>query len=135
MQQYRKKLSGPLLDRFDIQLNIRPVRQEKLTAGGDGESSEAIRKRVEKAVQVQERRFKNCAIRKNAEMDNVLIERFCPLDDAGRTLMQQAVNRLDLSARAYFRTIKLARTIADLCGAENISSDHVAEALQYRHKH
>jgi len=134
IERYNKKLSGPLLDRFDIQLNIQPVPHDKLIQSGKSESSETIRKRVERAVTIQEKRFKRNAIQKNSEMDNTLSQKFCPLDDKSQNLLQEAIEQFDLSARAYFRTIKLARTIADLEQSKDIKSSHISEALQYRIK-
>jgi magnesium chelatase family protein len=134
IEKYNKRLSGPLLDRFDIQLNIQPVPHNKLIGVGNSESSVNIRKRIERAVAIQAKRFKKTSIQKNSEMDNTLSQKFCPLDDKSQHLMQEAIEQFDLSARAYFRTIKLARTIADLGGDKDIKSCHVSEALQYRIK-
>lgn len=134
VERYRKKLSGPLLDRFDIQLNIQPVSHEKLMKQGCGESSAVIRKRIEKAVSMQRKRFKKSSIQKNSEMNNAILQKLCPIDKQSQTLMERAIEQFDLSARAYFRTIKLARTIADLEQSEEIKASHVSEALQYRIK-
>jgi magnesium chelatase family protein len=134
IERYNKKLSGPLLDRFDIQLNIQPVTHDKLVDGIQSESSSVIRKRIEKAVAIQKKRFKAIPIQRNSEMDNTLSQKFCRLDDKSRSLMQNAIEKFNLSARAYFRTIKLARTIADLEQSENVKTEHVSEALQYRIK-
>lgn len=134
IEKYKKKLSGPLLDRFDIQLNIQPVPHDKLIKMDNGESSKKIQSRIEKAVKIQVKRFKNTQIQKNSEMDNVVLQKFCKLDQKSQQLLEQAIQQYDLSARAYFRTIKLARTIADLEQDESIKSSHISEALQYRIK-
>jgi len=132
VERYTKRLSGPLLDRFDIQLNIQPVPHKKLMSSLASESSAVIRERIEKAVQVQQDRFKDYKIQRNSEMDNPMLKQLCPLDTASETMLEEAVLKYELSARSYFRTIKLARTIADLAGDEKIEVGHVAEALQLR---
>ena len=134
IEKYKKKLSGPLLDRFDIQLNIQPVPHEKLIQKGNAETSKQIQKRIEKAVDIQQKRFKKSLIQNNAEMDNKTLQKFCPLDSKSQNLMEQAINQFDLSARTYFRIIKLARTIADLEQDKDIKPKHISEALQYRIK-
>ncbi|MBN2087336.1 YifB family Mg chelatase-like AAA ATPase [Candidatus Peregrinibacteria bacterium] len=134
IERYKKRLSGPLLDRFDMQLNIQPVPHNKLMNQEKGENSLSIQTRVELAVQIQQERFKEFSIQRNAEMDNKLINKVCDLDKKSQALLEMAIKKYDLSARSYFRMIKLARTIADLDGSKNITSAHVAEALQYRLK-
>jgi len=136
--RYRRKLSGPLLDRIDLYVNVPPVATEKLTADRQArrflETSAQIQARVVAARERQTRRFRELPIETNAEMNNKLIRRFCPLASEAEQLLKQAISQFDLSARAYFRVIKVARTIADLAGEEKIGSSHIAEALQYRIK-
>jgi magnesium chelatase family protein len=127
---YRARLSGPLLDRIDMHVEVPAVPREVLLdqASRNGESSEAVRARVEKTRQRQRDRH-GCY---NAELNNQQIESSCRLDEPGRQLLEQAIDRLGLSARAYHRVLKVARTIADLAAEEFIRPAHVAEAVQYR---
>lgn len=130
---YQKRISGPIIDRIDIHIDVPKVDTKKLIGDNTtAESSSTIQKRVQTARDRQTKRFKNLAITCNAEMRNQDIKRFCPLDDESTTLMQAAITKLNLSARSYTRIIKLARTIADLASDEAISQAHVAEALQCR---
>jgi len=125
-----------MLDRIDIHIEVPRVDFEKLSDKRRGESSEDIRARVEKARQIQRDRFtelKN-GVMTNADMRVAEVRQFCELDEAGQQLIKAAMTQLQLSARAYHRILKLSRTIADLAGAENIASTHLAEALQYRPK-
>lgn len=135
-EKYRKKVSGPILDRLDMNIEVPDVEKEKLSLDSKlntgAASSEKIRDRVEKARQVQKQRFKKEKILINAEMKNKHIEKYASLEQAAKNLLSQAVFKFSLSARAYFKVIKLARTIADLEESESVVSDHVAEALQYR---
>ena len=130
-----------MLDRIDIHLNVPAVKIEKLTdtKGAKTESSANIRKRVQKARDIQTKRFKNHSgesektkISSNAEMGNKDIKKFCVLSNECVSLLRMAVSKLNMSARSYHRVIKLARTIADLEGSKNINPPHIAEALQYR---
>ena len=130
--KYQKRISGPLLDRIDIHIQVPRVEYEKLSDSRFGESSSTVQARVEAARQVQRRRFEGSNIACNADMRPAEIRKFCPLDEATRSLMKTAMQQLQLSARAYHRVLKLARTIADLAGADNILAPHLAEALQYR---
>jgi magnesium chelatase family protein len=131
--KYQKRISGPLLDRIDIHVDVPRVEYEKLSDRGLGEASAAIQRRVEAARQVQQRRFSQVeGVVCNADMRPAEVRLYCGLDDTGRALMKSAMQQLQLSARAYHRVLKLARTIADLAGAEQISPAHLAEALQYR---
>ncbi len=131
--RYQKRISGPMLDRIDIHLEVPPVNFEKLTHdNGKIESSALIRKRVQKARDAQTRRFKNTKITCNAEMNNKELKKYCQLNNDCLNLLRLAVLKMNLSARAYNRIIKLARTIADLEGKENIAITHIAESLQYR---
>ncbi|ACM07141.1 YifB family Mg chelatase-like AAA ATPase [Thermomicrobium roseum] len=129
--RYQKRISGPLLDRIDIHLPVPRVEFDKLADHRTGEPSAAVRARVEAARAVQQLRFGDSR-RLNSEMTPAEIRRYCRLDEAGERLLRTAVERLGLSARGYHRVLKLARTIADLAGAERIAAVHVAEALQYR---
>jgi magnesium chelatase family protein len=134
--RYQKRISGPMLDRIDIHIEVPRVDFEKLSDKRRGESSEDILTRVEKARQIQRERFsdRNNGGMTNADMRVAEVRQFCELDDAGQQLVKAAMTQLQLSARAYHRILKLARTIADLVGEENIQSTHLAEALQYRPK-
>jgi magnesium chelatase family protein len=134
--KYQKRISGPLLDRIDIHIEVPRVDYEKLSGDRMGESSEAIRARVQAARDIQMKRFSSNAsdIICNADMRVGEIRQFCRLPDEGQSLMRSAMTQLNLSARAYHRILKLARTIADLAGSEEIQSVHLGEALQYRPK-
>lgn len=133
MQRYLSKISGPLLDRIDIHIEVTPVPFEKLTDTQKAESSVAIRQRVTHARAIQTVRFENFdSIHYNAQMSSKLIREFCILDEDSLHLLKTAMERLNLSARAYDRILKVARTIADLETAITIQSHHVAEAIQYR---
>ena len=130
--RYYSKISKPLLDRIDIQIEVPKVKFQEIISKTEGESSDAIRQRVTKARAVQQRRFAEKRIYGNAEMGTRDVKRFCPIDDEGKGLLEKAVNRLGFSARAYTRVLKVARTIADLSGEADIRSPHIAEAIQYR---
>ena len=133
VQRYRSRLSGPLLDRIDLHVEVPPVQVADLGRARPGESSAEIRKRVNIARRVQQRRFEgNERVHCNAQMGSRLITECCPIDKSSTRLLHQAVARLGLSARAYTRILKIARTIADLERQEDIASRHLAEAIQYR---
>lgn len=136
LARYQKRLSGPLLDRIDLQVTVPRVKVEELTSATEtqktAETSLVIRQRVLVARQRQTVRFSSRSISTNSEMGTREVKKFCPIDSATVTLLQKAVARLHLSARSYFRVLKVARTIADLSDSEEILLDHVAEALQYR---
>jgi magnesium chelatase family protein len=142
--KYQKRISGPLLDRFDIHIEAPRVEYEKLTNQRLGEPSSIIRERVEAARKHQIHRFSRktdaneettkSSLMTNADMGVAEIRKFCRLDDAGESLMRSAMRQLHLSARAFHRVLKLSRTIADLAGSEQIEPNHIAEALQYRPK-
>jgi magnesium chelatase family protein len=133
--KYQKRISGPLLDRIDIHIEVPRVDYEKLSGNKLGESSDVIRKRVQNARDIQNQRFANTTdIVCNADMRIGEVRQFCKLQDEGQSLMRAEMTQLNLSARAYHRILKLARTIADLAGSEEIQSPHLAEALQYRPK-
>ena len=132
--RYQRKISGPILDRIDLQVEVPRLSYAKLVEDSSGEKSTIIRERVEKAREIQRKRFQETKIMTNNEMTSELIKFFCLLDKAGIELMKKAVTSFHLSARAYYRIIKVARTIADLAGAEKIAPTHIAEAIQYRFK-
>ena len=133
MQRYMGKISGPLLDRIDIHIEVTPVPFEKLSEDRKGESSVEIRKRVTAARELQTQRFaENEKVHYNAQMTTKQIREFCVLDDASKNLLKNAMERLNLSARAYDRILKVARTIADLDGSELVNGNHISEAIQYR---
>ncbi|MBN1994516.1 MAG: ATP-binding protein [Anaerolineae bacterium] len=132
IKSYQKRISGPLLDRIDIHVEVPRVPFEKLSDKRTGEASAAVRERVEKARAIQRERFKNCVLQINSDMGPAEIRQFCPLDETGANLVKSAMQQMHLSARAYHRILKLARTIADLAGEVDIQSPHIAEAIQYR---
>ena len=141
--KYQKRLSGPLLDRIDIHIEVPRVNYEKLSSDRLGETTSVIRQRVEAARQRQRERFadlehtdgsKEYSVVCNADMRIREIRKYCKLDETSESLMRSAMNQMNLSARAYHRVLKLARTIADLAGSENIQPSYLAEALQYRTK-
>jgi magnesium chelatase family protein len=132
--KYQKRISGPLLDRIDIHIEVPRVEYDKLSDERLGEPTETIQARVEAARQVQRERFKADDLACNADMRVAEVRQHCGLDDTGRSLMRTAMSQMQLSARAYHRILKLARTIADLAGSEAIQPTHLAEAIQYRPK-
>lgn len=129
---YLQKLSGPIMDRIDIQLLVHPVDTTALVRGRKAEPSEAIAARVLKAREIQRERFRGSGIFTNSEMNSSQLERFCPLSEPCKDLLEKLIDRLGLSARAYTRIIKIARTIADLSGEANIQPCHLSEAASYR---
>ncbi|MCH8988363.1 MAG: YifB family Mg chelatase-like AAA ATPase [Chloroflexi bacterium] len=130
--RYQKRISGPLLDRVDVFVEVPPVEYEKLVEEEPAEDSSQPRLRVEEARKIQGRRFEECGFFCNSEMGPAEVWKFCQLDDGAKGLLQTATQRLNLSARAFHRILKVSRTIADLEGAEGINIAHLAEALQYR---
>lgn len=134
VEKYKKKISGPLLDRIDLHVEVPRVPFEKLSSDSMSENSKTIRARVEKAREIQNQRFKDSPYTSNSEMKNKDIKNFCKLNESSINLLRQAVTHMNLSARSYHRILKLSRTIADLDGTKDIATEHVAEALQYRTK-
>lgn len=132
ISKYQKRISGPLLDRIDIHIEVSRVKQSSLMDSKMSESSEDIRKRVIKARDIQQERFKGGNISANSEMSAKHVKEFCNLSAQASVLLQNAIERFHLSARAYFRMLKLSRTIADLAGSDIIEVGHIAEAVQYR---
>ncbi len=133
MQRYLSKISGPLLDRIDIHIEVTPVPFEKLSEERKGEGSVEIRKRVTSAREIQTLRFSDLEnVHYNAQMNTKQIRLYCKLDEKSKSLLKNAMERLNLSARAYDRILKVARTIADLGGDSNLNGDHISEAIQYR---
>jgi magnesium chelatase family protein len=137
--KYQKRISGPMLDRIDIHIEVPRVDYEKLSSERVGEPSAAIRARVEGASRRQRERFAGSDggplhIARNADMRVAEVRQFCKLDESGQALMRAAMGQLNLSPRAYHRALKLARTIGDLVGSETIQPAHIAEAIQYRPK-
>ena len=132
VSRYQKRISGPLLDRIDIHVDVPRVEYEKLSDDRLGEPSEAIRERVEAARERQRQRFEGTGLLANADMGPAEVRTYCQVDEAGSNLLRAAMQQLHMSARAYHRILKLARTIADLAGSESIETAHLAEALQYR---
>jgi magnesium chelatase family protein len=132
IQRYRSKVSGPLLDRIDIQVEVPTLRYQELATKDAGESSDVIRQRVNAARMLQLKRFEKTKLHSNAQMGTREIKRYCPVKDDAEKLLETAINKLGLSARAYSRVLKVGRTIADLAGADDILASHIAEAIQYR---
>jgi magnesium chelatase family protein len=129
--RYQRKLSGPIIDRIDMYVDVEEIEHNKLLSGSQQESSQQIQKRIQAARKLQAKRFKNPA-RTNGDMSNQDIKKLAKLSPDAQDLLNQAANKLNISARYYMRAIKVARTIADLEGSEDISPTHMSEALQYR---
>jgi magnesium chelatase family protein len=133
VKRYLRKISGPLLDRIDLHIELTPVSFEQMTADRKAERSSVIRERVIKAREMQSVRFNEMSdVHSNAMMPSQMVKKICIINEAGKTLLKTAMEKLGLSARAYDRILKVSRTIADLAGAENIKIEHLAEAIQYR---
>ena len=132
IQRYRSRISGPLLDRIDLHIEVPPLRYRELTTESQGEPSDGVRTRVKGARAIQQERFRRTKTFCNAQMGVKQIRRHCAIGPDGQRLLETALERLGLSARAHDRILKVARTIADLEGEETIRTDHLAEAIQYR---
>ena len=132
IQNYLKRLSGPLLDRIDLKIDVERVAFDEISKRSNEESSSEIKSRVDKARQIQTLRFKGTSVHTNAKMTSKFINEYCKLDEESDALMKMAFERFKISARGYTRILKVARTIADLDGSENILSKHLTEALAYR---
>ncbi len=132
VNRYLSRISGPLLDRIDIHIEVPPVDFEDLSAKSTEEESSKIRERVNKARNIQNERFKNVSITSNARIDASVFDKVCVMDEKANTLLKNAFEKLSLTARAYDRILKVARTIADLEGIEVIKTEHISEAIQYR---
>lgn len=132
INKYLRKISGPLLDRIDLQVEVSSIDYTKIANKSKEESSKEIKFRVNKARKIQEKRYKEYNIYSNSELTPNLIEKYCHLDEASKSMLEKAFEKLNLSSRAYSRILKVARTIADLNGKENITINEIAEAIQYR---
>ncbi|WP_375579488.1 YifB family Mg chelatase-like AAA ATPase [Marivirga tractuosa] len=133
VKRYLNKVSGPLLDRIDLHVEVTPVSFDQMTADRKAESSDTIRKRVIAAKEIQEKRFEGLEdVHSNALMPSQMVKEVCEINSAGKALLKNAMEKLGLSARAYDRIMKVSRTIADLAGSEDIKIEHLAEAIQYR---
>ena len=132
IKRYLGKISGPMWDRIDLHIEVKPVEYEKLAITNKSETSKEIRDRVNEARNIQLERYKEIGIFCNAELDSNLLEKFCKLDKKSQEIMQKAFERFGLSARAHNKILKIARTIADLDNSKEIQYKHIAEAIQYR---
>lgn len=132
VNRYRSRISGPLLDRIDIQVEVSNVDYEDLSSTENSETSAEIKKRVNKTRKLQLERYRDYNIYSNSQLDAGMLKKFCPLGEEENAILRAAFDNLGLSARAHSRILKVARTIADLEGSENIKSEHIAEAIQYR---
>lgn len=132
IKNYLSKLSGPLLDRIDINVNVKPLKYQNFEVKIKPETSKEIKERVEKAIKIQRERYKNINILYNSELTPVFIEKYCELDNTGRKIIEKAFENYGLTARTYTRILKVARTIADLEENEKITAQNIAEAIQYR---
>ena len=133
VQKYLNKISGPLLDRIDLHVEVTPVAFSELSSTRQFEKSDRIRERVIKAREIQEERYKdNEGVYSNAQMSSKMLKEICVINTASQNLLKIAMEKLNLSARAYDRILKVSRTIADLAGSTDIKPEHLAEAIQYR---
>lgn len=132
VQKYLNRISGPLLDRIDLHVEVVPVSVSEISQTADGEKSTFIRERVINARKIQEQRFEGSSIHSNAQMTSKQVKEICVISTAGQTLLNKAMDKLGLSARAYDRILKVSRTVADLAGSDDIKIEHLAEAIQYR---
>jgi magnesium chelatase family protein len=134
ISKYKRRLSGPLMDRIDLHIEVPAIKYDKLATEKVGEESAQVRERIQAARQRQLERFTNENIKTNSEMNLQQMKKYCQLDNTGQEILKTAVNNLHLSARAYHRLLKISRTIADLAASAQIQAQHLAEALQYRPK-
>ena len=132
VQRYLNKVSGPLLDRIDIHAEVAPVRFDEVRGPVTGKPSAVIRENVKTARRVQEDRYRDEAFNTNSGLDGRTLDRYCALDKPSAVLLKAAMEEMRFSARAYSRILKVARTIADMAGSENIAEQHISEAIQYR---
>lgn len=132
VQKYLNKISGPLLDRIDLHVEVTPVAFKELSGDRRTDDSNTIRERVLRAREIQEKRFIENSIHSNAQMEAQTVQQICIISDVSRTLLSKAMQRLQLSARAYDRILKVSRTIADLAASDDIKPEHLAEAIQFR---
>lgn len=132
IKKYRNRISGPLLDRIDIHIEVNHIKYNELEQKGKIETSQEIKKRVNQARKIQLERYQEYQVFSNAELTSRLIDQFCKLDIKSKQILEMAFDRLGLSARAYNKILKVARTIADLEACEKIQEKHLAEAIQYR---
>ena len=132
IERYLNRISGPLLDRIDLHVEVKPVKYQKLDSDTKPETSSKIKQRVNRARRIQYLRYKNTGIYSNSELTPQMIEKYCKIDEQSKRILEQAFNKLGLSARAYSRILKVARTIADLEEKEKIEKQHILEAIQYR---
>jgi len=132
IQKYRSRISGPLLDRIDIHIDVPAVKYNDLSNRTGAETSEEIKKRIDQAREIQRERYKDEKIHSNANLTPKMIHKYCKLDDESQDALKTAFERLGLSARAHDRILKVSRTIADLEGEENIALTHILEAISYR---
>jgi len=134
IDRYRKKISGPFLDRIDLHIDVPRIDFKKISADEDAESSKSIREKVETARQIQRDRFKNKSIEINSDMTAKQIKKYCKTDDEGKKILEKIVDNFHISGRGFHRILKVSRSIADLENSENIKASHIGEALQYRQK-
>ncbi len=134
LQRYQGRISGPLLDRIDLHVEVPRIPFDKITEMKGGEDSKTIRARVQISRKIQQQRFQSEGITSNAEMTSPLVKKYCPIGDDAQELLRSAMQQMNLSGRAFYRILKLARTIADLAESENIDLSHVAEAIGYRER-
>ena len=132
IEKYINKISGPMLDRIDIHIEVQQVKYDELNSNNHSETSEEVRKRVDIARQIQNERYKEFGIYSNSELNNNMIEEYCSINEESKVMLKKAFDKFGLSVRAYHKILKVARTIADLEENKNIQTSHVAEAIQYR---
>jgi magnesium chelatase family protein len=130
--RYKRKLSGPIMDRIDLHIEVPRLKFEKVSSDNLGEKSATVKKRVTAARLIQKKRFEKMGLLTNSEMDTKHIREFCPIGEAEKQLLKTAIQRMNLSPRGYHRLLKVARTIADLAEEEKITLPHIAEAINYR---